>query len=187
MKEKSPSALSINSCISQTDKLYHYGIQGMVGGLIEFMSLSFLELFYSQLLDTTEPRGNLSSANWSVINYQYVKCIPLKRILKRFRLTHINYFILDVEGSELDVLNSIDWSYTTFDILCIETEARLRLENYPEKVESFLIEKGYSLISSSQGRNSWYKNNNFVPIPKPGLNVERCWNGAQRIAFNESC
>jgi len=36
--------------------------------------------------------------------------------------THVDLFVLDVEGAELPVLDTIDWNTTTFAVLQIETD-----------------------------------------------------------------
>ena len=69
------------------------------------------------------PPGNISSLNFELYSeVQVVECIPLAQVLSKAHVHHVNYFILDVEGGELEVLKSIHWNHVTFDVLCIETD-----------------------------------------------------------------
>jgi|GEM_PF-627440 len=71
------------------------------------------------------------------VNKVMVECVPLADVLDEMGITHVDYISIDVEGSELDVLKSIDFSKVTFDVLVIE-------DNYRSKaLREFLKEKGY--------------------------------------------
>jgi len=61
----------------------------------------------------------------------------LAEILNEHEVKHIDFFSLDVEGSELDVLLSVDYDYTSFGVLLVEN-------NYlTTECEDFLASKGY--------------------------------------------
>jgi FkbM family methyltransferase len=49
-----------------------------------------------------------------------VPCAKLSDILDRYGIRHVDVFYLDVEGSELMVLETIDWDKVQIDILVIE-------------------------------------------------------------------
>lgn len=56
--------------------------------------------------------GGISSDNWSPSNptgqrNTEVQCIPLHLLLDAIGVTTVDYFCLDVEGSELNVLRTI--------------------------------------------------------------------------------
>jgi len=53
----------------------------------------------------------------------------------------------------LEILKSINWNHTRFDVLCIETEVSNRPPGYPEAVTSFLSERGYVNATAQIGRN----------------------------------
>ena len=191
LRRLSPHAFTVSASICQQEGVYHYGMKGLMSGIIELMDIKFLEIFYKELLDTTSPRGNWSSANWDIYGRKHqmptISCVPLRTILYAARARHINFFILDVEGAEYDVLLSLDWDYTVFDVLCVETEAKVRPEGYTQMVTSFLAARGYEAVVLDLGRNSWYKHSNYTASSKPGLNVTKCWNGAMRSSHRKSC
>ena len=55
-----------------------------------------------------------------------MRCRPLSSLLQQANMEHIDYLSLDVEGSELDVLSSIDWARTTITLMTVEdTTARI--------------------------------------------------------------
>jgi hypothetical protein len=52
------------------------------------------------------------------------------------------------------VLKSIDWKYTRFDVLAIETEEQNRPPGFAAKITSFMADKGYKNVTAQQGRNT---------------------------------
>ena len=55
----------------------------------------------------------------------YVHCFPLMSIVDALDIHHIDYISLDVEGPEVAVLNTIDWSKLTVDAFTIEYGSKL--------------------------------------------------------------
>jgi FkbM family methyltransferase len=51
-----------------------------------------------------------------------VPCRPLSEILAEHSITRINFFSLDVEGAELKVLQTFDWSKVKIDVLMVEAD-----------------------------------------------------------------
>ena len=49
-----------------------------------------------------------------------IQCIPLISYLLALNITHVDYFSLDVEGTEIEVLKQIDFNRFHFDVLSIE-------------------------------------------------------------------
>lgn len=65
----------------------------------------------------------------------------LNDILSAHQIYHIDFFSLDTEGSELDILKSINYRMIDIDIICVEN-------NYcTDEIYKFLITKGFSLIA----------------------------------------
>ena len=57
-------------------------------------------------------------------------------------MTHINFFILDVEGAEMSILSSVDFSLVIFDVLCIETQYSAAKN---DEMKSFLAARSVSI------------------------------------------
>ena len=72
----------------------------------------------------------------------------LQSILDECEVHHINFFSLDTEGYELNILKGIDFNKTTFDYLLIE----IYKHQYNDIVD-FLQEKGYELICNFSNYN----------------------------------
>lgn len=53
---------------------------------------------------------------------------------------NINYLSLDTEGSELEILESIDWSFYQIDFMTVENN------HHKPNLENFLRSKGYFLL-----------------------------------------
>lgn len=49
-----------------------------------------------------------------------VTCVPLSAVLAAVNVTHIDYMVLDVEGNEPKILDSIDFDKVEIDFLQIE-------------------------------------------------------------------
>lgn len=68
-------------------------------------------------------------------------CIPLQHILDKHNVTHVDFFSLDVEGAEMDVLKTIDFLKVTISVFMVETHKRFRGEAHV--VNAFLRQHGF--------------------------------------------
>ena len=78
-------------------------------------------------------------------------CFPLHSIMLALNRTKIDYFSLDVEGKELDVLKTIPFDELDISVLSVEY---LHVPNYTE-IGDFMESKGYILQDTlrASGRN----------------------------------
>jgi FkbM family methyltransferase len=53
-----------------------------------------------------------------------VPCVPLQRVISQLGLTHFDFLSLDVEGAELDVMNTLDFNKTSADLMLVESRNR---------------------------------------------------------------
>ena len=185
MKKFSPDALAVNSAICNAHKhdkehrvhyIYRKGVNSPVAGIIEFMTPHFLKTFYPYLLVGDPPvlvKNFTDAVLPDGVKISRIACLPLQKVFDYVMITHVNFFVLDVEGGELDVLHSIDWHRTTFDVLCIETDKEHRAEGYAHHVTHYLGQRGYALVHEDR-RNSWYVHQGlfdrlaFEPVKRPG-------------------
>jgi len=49
-----------------------------------------------------------------------VKCFPLNVIMTALNVSHVDYLSLDVEGPEIDILRTIDWTRLHIDVIAVE-------------------------------------------------------------------
>ncbi len=78
-----------------------------------------------------------------------VHCGPLSGPLKQLGIRRIDFWSLDVEGSELAVLETVDFDAVRIDVIMAESENNLPgKEHLAEEVRAFLKQKGYLLLKS---------------------------------------
>jgi len=70
-----------------------------------------------------------------------VQCFSLNSIMAAIGVRHIDFFVLDVEGSELPVLETIDWSRLSIDVFNIEYSQPNRTEKL-NKIRKFFRRTG---------------------------------------------
>jgi len=194
MPKHSPHAYCVLGAICSSDgqgqdRKVHYHDKDYVGGILEFMGGDFLKDYHKEVFQAGNPPGDLSTVDWGSaalanLGIHPIDCIPLHVILKRAHVEHINFFILDVEGGEFEVLQSIQWAHTAFDVLCIETETVNRPAGYADKITKYLKDRGY-VEYGYIGRNSWYIHKDFTPSIRPGMRKD-CFNGARMSALADA-
>ena len=54
------------------------------------------------------------------VNSIMIQCFPLNSITTALGIRHIDYMSLDVEGPELNILDTLNWSQLSVDVLSIE-------------------------------------------------------------------
>ena len=99
MRYNRPLAINVNGALCSESKPLHYSSEGVipVRGFVEFMTQSFIKKWHGKLYN-----------NITKIEYlPTVQCIPVKNLLKELHVTHIDIWILDVEGAEESVLKVI--------------------------------------------------------------------------------
>jgi len=86
---------------------------------------------------------NVRLAN-QTISETRVQCFSLNSIMAAIGVRHIDFMVLDVEGSELPVLQSIDWTRLSIDIFSIEysEHSRRRTMKKLNKIRHFFNKTG---------------------------------------------
>eukprot|EP00238_Polyblepharides_amylifera_P007329 CAMPEP_0196586066 /NCGR_PEP_ID=MMETSP1081-20130531/53013_1 /TAXON_ID=36882 /ORGANISM="Pyramimonas amylifera, Strain CCMP720" /LENGTH=204 /DNA_ID=CAMNT_0041907821 /DNA_START=551 /DNA_END=1162 /DNA_ORIENTATION=+ len=142
-----PHATIINAAVCDQEKQLHFIEFDSVGGIIEFMPVSFMKEFFPQYLDKS---GQVK--DWEKITQasETVQCKPIYELLDLLLLKHIDMFILDVQGAELSVLSHFDFNATTVSVWVIEVED----PNQEQKVKDLLLQKGY-IFHGKIATNVW--------------------------------
>lgn len=97
----------------------------------------------------------MSSINGDRLDNSYLAEVPactITYLLKKHSMTTIDFFSLDVEGYELEVLKGLDFNYCKPKVFLIEVYNK----DY-NQILKFLEEKGYTLVSNFTNYN--YKDN----------------------------
>lgn len=107
-------------------------------------------------------------------NFDKVECAPLEEMIGG--KTHVDLFVLDVEGAELPVLDTIDWNRTTFSVLQIETNKIKNMAKLNKDMEArgyrklYLIQADTIYVPTSQiGKfrkpsGAWQPHGNIVGL-----------------------
>ena len=92
-----------------------------------------------------------------------VRCTPLGAILDTIGIHHVDFWSLDVEGAELDVLQGFDWAHNSLSVLLIEVYPRL-----DESYSHFLSARGLVRLrdfKSPTGLNQvWFNRSLISPV-----------------------
>ena len=155
-------SVRVNAAVCNSPTLVEYLDKGSVfGGIYEFLPPDRQK----------EARGSKDLVN--------VSCVPLQMLLDTFGMVHVDFFSLDVEGAELQVLQTVDFQKLQVDVMVVEMESG---EERNQAVRDFLGAVGFT-SHGVLGVNEWFVHGK-APYPrKPGGNVTAllgAWNFAGR-------
>jgi len=140
-----PDALNINVALCREPQTLHLIFDeenGAVGGIWEYMAESHKEIFWK---------------NINVDSLPSVMCMPLAPLLQLFDISHVNFWVLDVEGAELEVLRATDFERVTFDVIAMEIGSDFEKD---AEATFFLKGKDYTVFDSI-GPNRWFVHRNM--------------------------
>jgi len=105
--------------------------------------------FLSGLKDAYDPRHlkriesrekDTQSPYHGTSRYIEVQCYTLNELLAKHHFSHVNFLSIDTEGNEFDILQSIDFSKYTIDVVVVE-------DNYQDKrFIPFMESKGFKFV-----------------------------------------
>lgn len=99
-------------------------------------------------------------------------CLPLSSVLQNFGITCIDFVSLEVEGAELQVLQTLDFNAVHISVIVVEMDGHdpqkdkavarlLRFNNFEQ--DDALKNEG----NAASIMNGWFINKNFRPYPSP--------------------
>lgn len=93
-----------------------------------------------------------------------MQCMPLYSLILAAGNPTVNYFILDIEGAELQVLKTLPWDKVDIEVVSVETDlAGMVMEGSREEIIDLMISVGYTHADHS---SSWSHVNN---VPKDDM------------------
>ena len=136
-------------CSSPT-KLHYFGSRPATGGIYEFSDKFHRDKFWGGI-SLDDPR------------VQEIECDTLDSLLLKHapETDFFDFFSLDVEKSELSVLQSINFTRTGFGIIFAEADSRNQMKGL--QVRSLLESNGYTFLTEYSG-SSWFMNQDFHTI-----------------------
>jgi hypothetical protein len=155
-----PDDVTVNAAICDKPRTLHYWYnpeRRFTAGIWEFTAKSFRDRYWQGVrLEDTTP----------------INCAPLDHIIQERvsspRTGHgrphqyfFDFLSLDVEGGEMMVLKSVDFTTTAFGIMVVEADDTNHRKNLA--LRFFLENKGYRFLQQEE-RNYWFVNQNFAEI-----------------------
>jgi hypothetical protein len=164
-----PRAVSFNMAICNEAGILHWA--GGNNGILEFLPKPLLTGVMNGALYKAAVDSNCVMSNgvidWSKFDFtnfptiSEIGCMPLSSIFETTGVTHINFFVLDVEGGEYSILKTIDWGRIRFDVIVVETEVGTDGDNITSLLRSHRYNKEILI-----GRNTWYRHTDFTPMSR---------------------
>lgn len=114
LKLNRPNAINIHAALCKKAQLLHFTNSPNKGinGFVEFMNPSFIAAWHPQL-----------HANPKLINSLHpILCVPLPQLLSEIGVHKIDLWVLDVEGAELSVLESMDFKKVKVSTIVMECD-----------------------------------------------------------------
>lgn len=155
LKVNRPEDLTVHAAVCDKRQTVHYvtgpnvgRVGSVIDGIWEFMAPSFREKWW---------RGITLDSN----QVTEIECIPMRDILDQSPHRYFDFYSLDVEGAEFQVLQSIDFEKVGFGVILVEAVEFSARKNLA--VRMFLESKGYPFLMES-GRSYWFVNKDFAEI-----------------------
>lgn len=142
------TCICINACVSKVE------------GFLKFFAVEGYAEMLSGLVDTYDPRHlerlqkeiAIFGGKYAIID---VPCVRLNKILEEHKIQKIDLLSIDTEGSELEILQSIDFSVLSIWAITVENNY-----GYPA-IRNLLTSKGFSFIAYIGKQDEIYINENY--------------------------
>jgi len=106
----------------------------------------------AQVIKHEANSSNEKGSNIAIRSKIEIHCGPLQYYLDALEIRHIDFWSLDVEGSELKVLETVDFERTHIDVIIAESANRLshlpEIQKKVKDVRLYLQRRGYLMIRS---------------------------------------
>ena len=142
-----PVDISLNLLIGNENKLINY----------YYFSQSELNTTSQERIEELK-KHNIFSNNTNIVDQTSVRTL-FEKILKK-EASKVNFFNIDIEGGEPEVLNNIDWEIFKPNIICAEIISDNMRQVYEHDTYKLLISKGYEVYSKLYNSVIFKKNLN---------------------------
>ena len=149
-----PRAHVLHGAIGQHSNCTFYDVR---------MSNGVIEPGWSGLTPNKMPKG-------AALAPYPVHCYELAPVLRLLKMQRIDYFSLDVEGSELAVLESLDWQHINLGVLGVESH-----EAHDESIRALLRRHGLHRVSPPAPLRTANGYGNGIKGYPPTEQPQPCW------------
>ena len=135
--EKRRHAYTVNACLSPTTKpmVIPFRMASYIGGLTEYMENTHIKRVQKE-----DPDGKTIP----------VQCFPLFSILQAMGVSHVDYFSLDIEGAEVDILKTLPLDKISVDVFSIEYQVSGSGSASSQKLKEInkylVLQHGYQIV-----------------------------------------
>lgn len=136
-----PNNSCYNNAISSNETDIDILVNGAVSGIKKHMEQSFIEGWHKK----------------SIV--RKIKTKKLSNIFNEKNISYIDFFSLDVEGGELDVLKTINWQNINIYLICIELDNHNPEKN--KKCRQILLDNGFVFKVKMTINEFWINPNYF--------------------------
>lgn len=165
LRNNRPNAININAALCSESRPLHYSSEGVVPvrGFIEFMTESFIKKWHGRVYNNKTRIEDLPT----------VHCLPVQKLLQELHITHVDIWILDVEGAEESVLKGTDFEAVRFNAVAMECDEHDVTKN--SRKTSILEAHGFkcSLVE----RNCMCRHKDFRPSSRKTKSLLRKYDG----------
>jgi FkbM family methyltransferase len=139
LKKIRPNNILINKAISNSKVPVEFIGNTPCGGILQHMSKSFKNSWH---------KGSKS---------YFVETEKLDTLCKKYNIKYVDFLSLDVEGGELDVLETINFSNVEYYVICIELDEHNKEKN--EKCREILIKNNFTFHKKLFINEFWVNEN----------------------------
>jgi FkbM family methyltransferase len=157
LAKKRSESMNLNVALCNTSQTVQFLSRSGVGGIWSFMNDAYRQKFHSDLLADPAKLAELLTP---------IACRRINTLLALFGIKHIDFWVLDVEGAEEDVLLSVDFSRIVIDVICVEAD----IYNLPknERIKLLLASHGY-IFMGHRDFNDWFALESFMQLKSDKL------------------
>lgn len=171
MKENRKDAININCALCDSPRTLHYVPGGTTGGIYEFMNKEFLFGWHKNLWNENTNDGHFLTGSPELKDLTSIECVPISTVFSLLELKRIDLWVLDVEGAELAVLESVDWNKISISTIIMEEDGTSPEKN--QKKLDVLTRNGFSCRMSASNADALCTHKSFIPSSKAGYLSER--------------
>jgi FkbM family methyltransferase len=143
LQQSRPNSTNLNICISDEDGVVDFlsidGYSEMLSGIQKHYHPNHIDRINREISQKGGTKQTLKITSKS-----------LKNVLNEHNVEKVDYLSIDTEGSEYEILNSID--FDSVDIRVISTE-----NSSKKDIRGFLDSKGYTLATICCGDEIYYR------------------------------
>lgn len=128
------NSVNVHMALCDEPRILHYVDTGitLAHGIAEFMPDKFLRMHHPKL----------HKNRTRILDLREIPCFPIKYLLRHLKVTEIDIWVLDTEGSELAVLNGVNFERVKIKVIIMECDGH-DWDKDQQKMQ-FLQQRGYT-------------------------------------------